>query len=736
MTPRHPPPLPFPSFAPDDTAQPEVYNTIFLSPLAMDRVQACLQAQGILAGSLPAFVRALCERPAGLAVASEDDDMDWTKDPEKVEYIRQLLEALYEARAIVSCYNIVIVLVIVVLAVWHWRETRSDRKKWQRLREWQGVDTGDGTTSPASSSSGTILGSATPPDAKDLDLERVPLLAGNRAIKGPRRSNTVGRAIRSWLAHQPPPLPIVNRTLPSNGTSLFIVCWLGLNAFFHFFRLPMRWDFFFIFADRAGCIFVVNLPLLYLLSAKNQPLRHLTGYSYEALNIFHRRVGELLCFEGALHFVSMLLWQFLLARDWLTARSAHVYFTHPLVLNGIGALLSYELLYFTSLATFRQRWYELFLSSHVLLQFLALTFLFHHYHTARPYVALSLLIFAADRLLWRLTLKRATLTADLTLLDADTCLLSANWSIPPPPETSSRSPFHRQSILHGWHPADHVFLTVPCLGRTHALQTHPFTIASAAPSSSSSPCPQTDDNDDNENNVRSTHAWLNLLIRAHDGFTRDLLRHARSHSHSRLPHPARVSVRLDGPYGSPRALGVLRASGCAVLVAGGSGIAVVFPLVWALLHEDDDDDDGHYRHGVGRGGGGGGGVEEGGEEEDGKVQVGNGVNSGRKSNKRRRVHLLWVTHAREHREWVPGLQMEELSERGLEVVMPEPTAEAGRPDVKGIVAGWVEGAAAEGREVGVVVSGPDGLNRAVRNVCAEEIGRGREVRVAVEKFGW
>jgi hypothetical protein len=24
----------------------------------------------------------------------------------------------------------------------------------------------------------------------------------------------------------------------------------------------------------------------------------------------------------------------------------------------------------------------------------------------------------------------------------------------------------------------------------------------------------------------------------------------------------------------------------------------------------------------------------------------------------------------------------------------------------------------------------------VRNVCAGEIGRGREVRVAVEKFGW
>jgi hypothetical protein len=82
------------------------------------------------------------------------------------------------------------------------------------------------------------------------------------------------------------------------------------------------------------------------------------------------------------------------------------------------------------------------------------------------------------------------------------------------------------------------------------------------------------------------------------------------------------------------------------------------------------------------------------------------------------------------------LQLEELVERGLDLVVPEPTAEAGRPDVQGLVSGWIEGAAAEGREVGVVVSGPDGLNRVVRNVCADEIGRGREVRVAVEKFGW
>ncbi|KAK3298707.1 uncharacterized protein B0H64DRAFT_422464 [Chaetomium fimeti] len=658
----------------------------------MEGTQVCLRMQGALRNTLPVFLRALC--PTGPKAASEDDDLDWMNDPKKVEYILQLLDSLFESRYIVNCYNIAIGTVILVFAVWHWHETTSDNLKWRLLTQRLRIGRPDGTASPsaASSSSSTVVGTATPPpDTKDVDIERVPLLTREGVSTKPRKANQISRKVRSWLAYQPPPIPVINRTLPSNGTSLFIFAWLGLNVVFHFYRLPMRWDFFFIFADRTGCIFVVNLPLLYLLSAKNQPIRRLTGYSYEALNIFHSTAA-------------MILWQFLLAREWLIAsRSAYAYFTHPIILCGIGALISYEILYFTSLGSFRQRWYELFLASHVFLQVAALAFLWFHYETSQPYVAASLLIFVADRLIWRLALKRTDLDADLHILDADTLTLSANWAIPQPPphQPWPQRYLQQQSILHGWQPTDHVFLTIPTLLNntkpSHTLQAHPFTIASAAPPQ---PPPRATTHhhhhhpDHSETNPPRRHAWFTLLIRAHDGFTRDLLNHA-------LALPPRVSVRLDGPYGSPHALGMLRASRCAVLVAGGSGIAVAFPLVWALLHEDNQ------WHG------------EGGEDGEG-----------------RRVHLLWVTHSREHREWVPRQQLEALVERGLELVVPEPTVEAGRPDVTGLVAGWIGAAAVAGEEVGVVVSGPDGLNRAVRNVCAGEIGRGREVRVAVEKFGW
>lgn len=661
--------------------------------------------------------RALCPPAAGSNFASREFEDQFDLTPDQLRYLRELIAALYEGRAVVACYNLVIVGVVLVLAFLHWRETESDRRKWSQISQL----TAGGTTSPSTasySSSSTPPGTVTPSgalkDGDDLaDIERLPLLR-NRGFFNYKRRPKLARSISAWLAYQPAPLPIVNRALPSNGTSLFILVWLGISLFFHLYRLPMRWDFFFIFADRSGFHFIVNLPLLYLLGAKNQPLRLLTGYSYEALNIFHRRVGELMCLEAAVHFVSMVTYQFFIAEEWLLAtHGVWEYFTHPLIVAGVGALVSYELLFFTSLGSFRQRWYELFLLSHVFLQAAALVFLWFHYYTSRPYVTIALVIFLIDRLIWRFGLKRATITADLTILDKETYLVSADWDISSPESSEKIGFLNRHSILQGWEPTDHVFLTVPALGRSHALQSHPFTIASAAPGRRHG---AESENDAESPEQISKHAWFSLLIRAHDGFTADLLRYAQSHS--------RVSVQLDGPYGSPHALSMLRASSCAILVAGGSGIAVTFPLAWALLHEED----GFCQ------------VEE--EGEDGNMHTGRDQAGSRRRrrNRRRKVHLLWVTHSRCHQDWIPREQLDELVALGLELVVAEPTAEKGRPDVGGIVGGWLEGAA-DGlggvrEDTSVIVSGPDGLNRAVRNLCADAIGEGNEVRIAVEKFGW
>ena len=83
----------------------------------------------------------------------------------------------------------------------------------------------------------------------------------------------------------------------------------------------------------------------------------------------------------------------------------------------------------------------------------------------------------------------------------------------------------------------------------------------------------------------------------------------------------------------------------------------------------------------------------------------------------------------------------------MEIVIPRPTEEVGRPDLRAMILSVVdkygnggEGSAGrderKGNKTGVVASGPDGMNRLVRNTCAELVGEGRDVEVVVEKFGW
>ena len=357
--------------------------------------------------------------------------------------------------------------------------------------------------------------------------------------------------------------------------------------------------------------------------------------------------------------------------DWLRVGDLPYFLTRKLTLLGLGAFLSYELLFVTSLGSFRARCYELFLLSHVVLQVAALVFLYLHFWTSRPYVVAALAIFLLDRLVWRWNLKTTVLSADVRVLpDGQTLLLSADWDV------RRSGPRFRKGLLSGWEPMDHVFITVPSLGRAHSWQAHPFTIASAAPGRRVA-----------EGEDAPRHAWFSLLIRAQNGFTRDLLSYAGSHS--------RIPVRLDGPYGCPDVLHMLRARDCIVLIAGGSGIAVMFPLAWALARDPR-----------------------------------------RRVARHQEVHLIWVVQSQVHYSWITEERLAELREAGVQITTPVPTAEAGRPDIAGHVADLCSDARAHGRDVGVTVSGPDSLNRAARNACAHAVRQGASVQISVEKFGW
>lgn len=613
-------------------------------------------------------------------------------DPGKDPRFRKLVDAILFSRRFVSSYNLVLLAVVGVFTIRHWVHEAVLRRRRSQSRRSDCAGASDKLTTTGgrpeeaeawSSSSSTVEGSATPPDAKKRSSrgETSPLL-GSR-VAGRTGAGWLWRpyySVAAALQYQPRPIPIVNKILPTNAVSLLVLGWVALVGFYSLYRMPISLLYLFVFADRCGIVFITNLPLLYLLAAKNQPLQFLTGYSYESLNIFHRRVGEVVCFEAFLHCAGMFaVWYGLLRHLGLTLVK---FLFNRVVLLGLGAFIAYEGIYFTSLGSFRQRWYEFFLAIHIILQIAGLVFLWFHHYTSRPYVGVSLAIFLIDRLAFRLWLKSSTHPATITILEDDeTLLLSANWELTKPTTLAPTN------MSHGWQPNQHIFISVPSLSRKHALQSHPFTIFSAAPSITTT----------TTTTANTTRTHFTLLIRAQSphGFTHSLLAHARL--------TPTLPIRLDGPYGSPHALALLTTSHTAILIAGGSGIAVAYPLLHALLHPRQPTDP---------------------EAATSTLQL----------ISHRSVKLLWITHAPAHRLWIPEDKLKQLEDWGLDVLITPPTALAGRPDAGAITTEWV-GERATGR-VGVVVSGPDGLVRDVRNACARAVWRGGDVGLQVEKFGW
>lgn len=281
-------------------------------------------------------------------------------------------------------------------------------------------------------------------------------------------------------------------------------------------------------------------------------------------------------------------------------------------------------------------------------------------------------VFLIDRILYRMWLKSSTHSATLTILeDEETLLLSSNWEI------SQNSILKPKNMKSGWQPNEHIFISAPALSRKYAIQSHPFTIFSAAPTVTL--------------NGTRTHAWFSLLIRPQSspGFTHSLVQHARTNSTTR--------IRLDGPYGSSHALDMLSSSHTAIIIAGGSGVAVAYPLLYSLL-----------------------------------CPVGDPESPAKKP----RVKFLWITHSPTHRLWIPEDKLKELEEWGLDLLIPPPTSLAGRPNVKNVLEEWTQKTDKVHGRTGVVVSGPDGLVRDVRNCVAGLVWQSADVDVQVEKFGW
>lgn len=652
------------------------------------------------------------------------------------DHIRKIIAAVLWHRKFLLTYYIVIG-VVIAISCGRRVYTRTLKRKSTKRQENETRSTLDTSeTVSSSSSSSTLRGTITPPQ-KDVDAyntENTPLLRGGNT---PQQRPGLIKRLKAILMYQPAPIPALtspSNVLPNNATSLLVLSFLGVNLFYLFYRTPLSLEWIFILGDRAGLLFVVNLPVLYLLAAKtNQPIKFLTGWSYEGLNLFHRRLGEWMIVFSVIHMLGMLVVWYDVLRplgfDFLQ------YLFHKTVFLGIAAIISYFIIYITSVGWFRHLYYETFLGLHIFFQVAALVFLFFHYPTARPYVLATFAIWAIDRLLWRMTLSSRKYIATLEIApDEHTVLVHCDIDL-------QRKLFGtRIGLHHGWLPGQHVFLTVPSMGFKYRFQAHPFTIASPAP----------------PRHTSVTDWPFQLIIRSIDGFSLDLLEYARHHQH--------CEVVLDGPHGGTEALEAAQHADRVCFVAGGSGIAVTYPLAWDVRVEDKMQVNALVSTRT---------IYDNGSKSQPSV-----LDCGPSIDPERYAHF-WVRQDPRHGKWLwtfpradsirQRFQTTELLQdvgdnNGAEKVCGlvtstfdtrRPGPEGGRPDMKGEIWNWVTSVPAtrsllsdtpsdalssvqrpSGDKICIIVSGPDGLVRDVRNVGAQLVPAGWDLEVWVEKFGW
>lgn len=185
----------------------------------------------------------------------------------------RLGQGLIFSREFIVSYNIVLLAVLVCFTLWYWGRKLSVESVSSGLPHVDADQSGENYTiahaettqhgSSPSSSSSSSSGTLSPlVRAKERVDETTSLL---RHHTPPQTSHLSAHTIRSWMMYQPRNVPIIDKSLPSNATSIATLLFISLNIFYLFFRVPLSVPTAFILGDRAG----LHLPLLYILAAKN-----------------------------------------------------------------------------------------------------------------------------------------------------------------------------------------------------------------------------------------------------------------------------------------------------------------------------------------------------------------------------------------------------------------------------------------------------------------------------------
>ncbi|KZS97904.1 hypothetical protein SISNIDRAFT_423350 [Sistotremastrum niveocremeum HHB9708] len=296
--------------------------------------------------------------------------------------------------------------------------------------------------------------------------------------------------------------------------------------------------------DRAAHLASSQVSLIVALAGKNNFISWLTGVSHEKLNVLHR---------AAARACLILLWVHAMTRYHGGLPAKWAVATTNWMQSGVLGLSAFTLAALLSVRPIRNRFFEFFLLSHVIL--VGLFILGGYIHAREPgfgnYLWPALCVWAFDRLgrLGRIILnsrwwsRKGHATATIELLGQDTTRVTL------------------KSRMH-WKAGQHAYLIMPSVS-TIPTEAHPFTIASIPEALDGTQGPKEKE--------------IVFLIRGRNGFT------GRLREHASLQGVGTVTALIDGPYGCPPNL--KQFSTC-VLIAGGSGVSYTLPLLLDLVHND------------------------------------------------------------------------------------------------------------------------------------------------------
>lgn len=169
---------------------------------------------------------------------------------------------------------------------------------------------------------------------------------------------------------------------PTRGQSIIIIVYAILNVLF--VALGYRnyapnnvWtckrdELLRYIGNRTGIIAIAQIPTLMLFSARNNPLRHVTGWSYQTFQLYHHCTARMMAVQALVHSVCF---------TWLALIQGTVKFRWSDVRNWrFGNLAMYAVIFMLilSLHTFRARFYEFFAWSHKVLSVAFLAFMILH----------------------------------------------------------------------------------------------------------------------------------------------------------------------------------------------------------------------------------------------------------------------------------------------------------------------------------------------------------------------